>query len=53
MGGDVLGWGYGVNIVNIAIRDLSINVVDYGLIVGLHFLWASYLGDGLIKINGL
>ena len=40
------------NIVNIAIRDLSTNVLVYGLIVGLYFLWASYLGDGLVKING-
>ena len=48
----MLGWGCGVNTVNIAIRDLSTNVLVYGLIVGLYFLWASYLGDGLVKING-
>ena len=32
----MLGWGCGVNIVNIAIRDLSTNILDYGLIVGLY-----------------
>ena len=44
--------GFGVNILNIAIRDLSTNVLVYALIVGLYFLWASYLGDRLVKING-
>ena len=41
-----------MNIVNIAIRDLSTNVLVYGLIAGFYFFWASYLGDGLVKING-
>ena len=38
--------------INIVVIDLSTNFLGYGLIVGLYFLWASCLGDRLVKING-